>query len=217
MQVTHQDTTSSWIDHHSLQQHNQVWWKDDALIVVGNNNLKWGVIQSFHNPSSMGHPGIANTYALTRRDYWWPNMKNDIEEVVKGCVSCQENKINMHCQKPHLYPITMNPDTEPFKVIAMDFITKLPKSNGYDSILTITDHDCSKAAIFIPCNETTMAEGVTNLLIKHVFPHYSFPQQVILDHDTQFMSLFIKHFYHKTGTKQNVSTAYHLQIDGQSK
>jgi len=43
-------------------------------------------------------------------------MKNDIEEFVKGCTSCQENKINTHHQKPHLYPITTNPDMEPFEV-----------------------------------------------------------------------------------------------------
>ena len=153
----------------------QVWWKGDAPVVVGNNDLKRGVIQSFHNPPTMGHPGIANTYTLMRRDYWWPNMKSDVEEFVKGCASCQEKKINTHCQKPHLYPITTNPNAELFKVIAMDFITKLPKSNGYDSILTITNHDCMKAAIFIPCNKTITAKGVAELLIKHIFPHYRFP------------------------------------------
>ncbi len=58
----------------------------------------------------------------------------------------------------------------------MDFIVKLPKSQGYDTILTITDHDCSKASIFIPCNKMITAEGVVELIIKHVFPHYGFPR-----------------------------------------
>jgi hypothetical protein len=52
----------------------------------------------------------------------------------------------------------------PFETVAMDFIVKLPLSNGFDSILTITDHDCTKAAIFIPCNETITAEGVGRAL-----------------------------------------------------
>ncbi len=68
----------------------------------------------------------------------------------------------------------------------------------------------------VPCNETITAEGVVNLIIKHVFPHYGFPRRIISDQDTRFMSLFMKHFYQKTGTKQNVSMAYHLQTDGQS-
>ncbi len=175
-QRIHENNIKLWIDHHNLQEHDQLWWKNDALIVVGNNDLKRGVIQSFHNPPSMGHLGITNTYTIVRRDYWWPSMKKDVEEYIKGCALCQTNKINTHRQKPHLFPITTNTDAEPFKVIAMDFIVKLPKSQGYDLILTITNHDCSKAAIFIPCNETITAEGVIDLIIKHVFPHYSFPR-----------------------------------------
>ncbi len=186
-QFKHQSEITTWIDHHNLQQHEQLWWKNDALVVVGNNDLKRGVIQSFHDPPTMGHPGIANTYALIRRDYWWPNMKKEVEEYVKGCAMCQANKINTHQVKPHLVPITTNTDAEPFEVIAMDFIVKLPKSQGYNTILTITDHDCSKAAIFIPCNETITAEGVVELMIKHVFPHYGFPQRVISDRDTRFI------------------------------
>ena len=95
-QIIHNEDIKPWIDHHNLRQHDQLWWKNDALVVVGNNNLRRGVIQSFHNPPSMGHPRIANTYALTRRDYWWPNMKKDVEEYVKGCALCQANKINTH-------------------------------------------------------------------------------------------------------------------------
>ena len=49
-------------------------------------------------------------------------------------------------------------------MIAMDFIVKLPESAGFDSILTITDHDCTKMLI-IPCRETITAEGVAELFL----------------------------------------------------
>ncbi len=52
----------------------------------------------------------------------------------------------------------------------LDFITKLPILQGYDSILTIMDHDCSKAAIFIPCKEAMTAEETAELIVQHVFP-----------------------------------------------
>ena len=45
----------------------------------------------------------------------------------------------------------------------MDFITKLPESEGNDTILTITDHDCSKAALLFLCQETITAKGVAEL------------------------------------------------------
>jgi hypothetical protein len=62
-----------------------------------------------------------------------------------------------------LNPITPVENATPFQTIAVDFIVKLPKSEGYNSILTITDHDCTKAVILLPCNETIDAEGVAKL------------------------------------------------------
>ena len=60
-------------------------------------------------------------------------------------------------------------DTNPFEVITLDFITKLPKSQGHDTILTVTDHDCTKASVFIPCTEEITAEGTAMLYIKYIF------------------------------------------------
>ena len=54
----------------------------------------------------------------------------------------------------------------------MDFIAKLPKSGKYDTILTIMNHDCTKAAIFISCQETIMAEAVATLYLLWVHLRY---------------------------------------------
>jgi hypothetical protein len=69
----------------------------------------------------------------------------------------------------------------PFSTIAVDWITKLPTSQGYDSIMTITDHDVSKMALFIPCKESQGAEEMSQLYIQHVFPYYGLPDHVISD------------------------------------
>src|SRR5882757_8354264 len=103
--------------------------------------------------TTAGHPGITKTLALTQQYYWWPNMKNFATEYVKGCATCQMSKINMQPTRPALSPITLEPNALPFQTVSLDFIVKLPESEGFDTILTITDHDCSKAAIFTPCNE----------------------------------------------------------------
>jgi hypothetical protein len=69
----------------------------------------------------------------------------------------------------------------PFKTIALDFIIKLPVSQGFDSILTITNQGCMKAAIFILCNEEITAEETAGLYIKHVFAHFGLPTKIISD------------------------------------
>ena len=104
----------------------------------------------------------------------------------------------------------------PFKVIAVDFITKLLKSRNYDTILTITDHDCTKASLFIPCREDIDAEGVARLFISYVSRHYGLPRKIISDRDPRFTSKFMKELSRILGIQQNISTAYHPRTDGQS-
>jgi hypothetical protein len=140
----------------------------------------------------------------------------EVQNYVKGCAECQRHKINTQARKAPLSPITPARDALPFQTIALDFIVKLPISNGYDSILTITDHDCSKAAIFIPCNETINAEGVAGLYLRYVFPRYGLPAKIISDRDPRFTSKFMKELLHLIGATTNTSTAYHPRTDGQS-
>ena len=104
----------------------------------------------------------------------------------------------------------------PFETIALDFITKLPISQGYDSILTVMDHDCSKAAIFIPCKEAITAEETAGLIVQHVFPRFGLPQRIISDRDPRFTSKFIRGLCKRIGMTQNISTVYHPRTDGQS-
>jgi hypothetical protein len=89
-------------------------------------------------------------------------------------------------------------------------------SQGFDSILTITDQGCTKAAIFIPCNEDITAEETAALYIKHVFAHFGLPTKVISDRDPRFMSKFIQAVCKVTGVKHALSTAYHPRTNGQS-
>ena len=104
----------------------------------------------------------------------------------------------------------------PFEVIALDFITKLPKLQGHNTILTITDHDCTKASAFIPCTEEIMAEGTAMLYVQHIFSCFELPSQVISDQDPHFASKFTQELCHILGISWNVSTAYHPRTDGQS-
>ena len=136
-------------------------------------------------------------------------MQDEIREYMQGCGECQRNKVNTHQTHATLCPIFPVPKAVPFKTVAMDFIVKLPPSNGYDSILTITDHDCSKAAIFIPCNEAISAEEVAGLYLTHVFKHFRLPRKIISDWDLHFTGKFAQNLCQTLGIKQNMSTAFH--------
>jgi len=94
-------------------------------------------------------------------------------QYIEGCATCQMNKVNTNPTKPLLYPITPAPDALSFQTIVLNFITKLPESHRNNTILTIINHDCSKASIFIPCKEAIDSEGIAKLYMQHIIPHYA--------------------------------------------
>jgi hypothetical protein len=113
-------------------------------------------------------------------------------------------------------PISSPERQLPFQTISVDLITDLPVSRGFDSILTVVDHGCSKAAVFLPCQKTIDAIGVALLYAERIFPFYGIPRWVISDRDPRFTAQFTKELCKQLKIDQNLSTAYHPQMDGQS-
>ena len=143
-------------------------------------------------------------------------MKLDIVDYIKGCTECQHHKVNNQPTRAALNPIYPKHEAMPFKTVAINFITKLPVSQGYDSILTVTDHDCTKAAIFILCREEINAEETAALYLKQVVTNFGLPSKIISDWDPRFVSKFTRELCKLMGIEQNISTVYHPRTDGQS-
>ena len=137
-------------------------------------------------------------------------------KYVCGCGECQRHKVNNRPTKAPLQLIYPGDDASPFEVVALDFITKLPLSQGYDSILTITDQGCTKMTHFVPCNEAITAEETARIFLEVIVRHYGLPGKIISDRDPRFTSKFTRELCRTLGTQQNISSAYHPRTDGQS-
>jgi hypothetical protein len=96
----------------------------------------------------------------------------------------------------------------------MDLITALPTCNGKDAILTIVDHGCSRAAIFLPCTTTITGAGIAQLYLDNVYRWFGLPTKVISDRDPHFTSHFGHALSQLLGLQQNLSSAFHPQTDG---
>ncbi len=99
----------------------------------------------------------------------------------------------------------------------MDLIMGLPAQRGYNAILTIMDHGCSRAAIFLPCADTITRPGIAQLYLDHVYRWFGLPSCMISDRDPRFTSHFGKALTTKLGISRNLSMAFHPQTDGLSK
>jgi len=157
-----------------------------------------------------------NTWELVREHYEGPRLCQFIEEYVKGCAHCQELKTNVHRSKAPLQRFDTPVEEGPFQYVSMDLITDLPKSQGFDSILTIVDQGYSKAAKFIPCNKMIDGPGIANKYLKHLVPWFGLPKRIISDHDPHFTSTFTHEMCKALGVQQNLSTTFHPRTDGQT-
>jgi hypothetical protein len=92
----------------------------------------------------------------------------------------------------------------------------LPNSKGYDSILTMTDHDCTKVVILSPFKEEMGSLKVARLYLECVFPFVGLPEKIISDRDTQFTFKVFKEVCELLKVQQKMASMYHPQTDGQS-
>ena len=205
-----------WINPHELKKVNGTWYKNAQHVITNIGNGTWTIIKTHHDSQVYGHSGIAQTIQLIEWANWWPGLRREVTDYVKGCADCQQNKVNTHPTCTPLQPIFARLEAMPFETVTIDFITKLPVSQGYDSILTVTDHDCLKATIFIPCVEEISGEETATLYAKHVFAHFGLPSKIISDRDPRFTSKFTRELCNILGIHQNISMAYHPRMDGQS-
>ncbi len=68
----------------------------------------------------------------------------------------------------------------------------------------------------IPCRDTTTAEELARLYVKHVGRHHGLPKTIITDRGSTFTSRFWKAVCKEWGTELKFSTAFHPQTDGQT-
>nr|GEW71385.1 putative reverse transcriptase domain-containing protein [Tanacetum cinerariifolium] len=101
--------------------------------------------------------------------------------------------------------------------ITIDSVTKLPRtSSDYNTIWEIVDR-LTKTAHFLPIRENDSFDKLIRLYLKEVVARHEIPISIICDHDSRFMSNFWRSFQKALGTRLDMSTAYHLQTDGQSR
>ena len=181
--------------------------------------LRERLIKEHHDPPVVGYPGIHKTLERLTTSYYFPGMRKAIEEYIKRCDICQRTKHLRH--KP--YGLQQSPKTpdRAWKSIALDFITKLPKSKDpltkteYDSILVVTDR-LTKYAYFIPYLESSTAEDLAYTFLRFVVGNHGVPEEIISDRDKLFTSKFWKALMEQLGVNHKLSTAYHPQTDGQT-
>ncbi|KAK9045165.1 hypothetical protein V6N11_059054 [Hibiscus sabdariffa] len=161
-----------------------------SIIALGNRIYvpKWGnlrkkLIKECHDSLWAGHPGMRRTLALLKSNYYWPQMQDVVEEYVQTCLVCQQDKVVQHQPGGLLDPLPI-PD-KPWESVSMDFITCLPKSDGFGSIIVVVDR-FSKYATFIAASPDCTTEEAAKLFLRNVVKLWGVPSNIVSDRDPRF-------------------------------
>jgi len=195
------------------------WREEDSLMlkegkvyVPKDEALRVEIIRLHHDTPIEGHGGQWKTVEMVTRNFWWPGVTREVKKYVEGCDVCQRNKNCIEQPAGKLMP-NLIPD-KAWIHISVDFITKLPLAQGYDSILVVDWF--MKIAHFVPTTEKTMAEELARLFRDNIWQLHGLPKSIISDRGPQFAAGLMRELNEMLGIKTKLSTAFHPQTDRQT-
>jgi hypothetical protein len=105
------------------------------IFIPDERELKQEVMSHFHDSLATRHQGCTCTLELIAQHHYWPAMKFQVNRYVDSCKICQRSKGH----EKHASLQLLSIPNSPWEEISYDFIIKLPKSKGNDSILVVVD------------------------------------------------------------------------------
>ena len=198
----------------TLVHSNGLYWRNHQLAIPDYQSLRQRCLELTHDASWAGHFGRDKTNVLITALYWWPGIYKDVEQYIRTCPDCQRNKAKNI--KPYGLMVPLQVPQRRWTSIGIDFITHLPSTTaGYDAIAVFVDR-LTKRVHLQPCHDTLTAEQFADIFVKTIFSQHGLPMDIVSDRDSRFTGVFWPQVCKLLGVKQNMSTAFHPQTDGQT-
>ncbi|GKC37637.1 putative reverse transcriptase domain-containing protein [Tanacetum coccineum] len=186
----------------------------DQIWVPLKGEVRALIMNEAHKSKYSVYPRADKMYYDLRDMYWWPRMKKDVAEYVSKCLTCL--KVKAEHQRPSGLLQQLEIPVWKWEGIAMDSVTKLPRtSSGHDTIWVIVER-LNKYAHFLHMREDYKMERLARLYLNEIVSRHGVPISIISDRDSRFTSRFWQSMQEALGTRLDMSTAYHPQTDGQS-
>jgi IS30 family transposase len=159
----------------------------------------------------IGHFKAETVYKALKSQYYWKNMRDDIEHIVKACDICKRHDKHRIVNHPAL----ALPVCNVFDRVGMDLVFGLPEDNaeGYKGILVITEY-LTKFPYAVPIKSKTAGE-----IAKHFMDYvclFGPPKSIITDQGLEFNNYFLRALLEAQGIEHRVTSAYNPRTNGQT-
>jgi hypothetical protein len=199
-----------WTKDSRIKARDGYFWRLDRHCIPQNSELRLRLIIELHESSSAGHRGVASTHAKALDRFWWKRIRLDVKDFCERCVVCRRVKIRPQMAAT-FYPLLVPP--MPWHTFGFDYLTHLPKSNGFNIVLIVVDH-LTRMAHFLLCTESVTAEETATLFLQEVYRLHGLPRVLVSDRDPKFVSAFWQTLWRRLGTRLNMSSSRHPETDG---
>lgn len=179
------------------------------LKLVVPQEVRETVLNLGHSIPWSGHLGKHKTTARIKQHFFWPGLHRDVAYFCKSCPQCQMTSSKVPSKAP-LQPLPII--GTPFERLGMDIVGPVEKSkSGNRYMLVITDYATKYPEVF-PL-KSIKAKSVAFCLVQ-LFARVGFPQEILTDQGSNFMSNLLKQVYKLLGIRSLRTTPYHPQTDG---
>ena len=170
------------------------------------------ILKGTHDSPFAGHLGVTRTLDRIRKRFFWPHMRESVEDYIRQCDKCiQRKEPTAHNGKAPLQSLEVS---EPFTFWAMDYMGPLPETTrGNRYILVLMDHFTKWCEAF-PTKDQK-ASTVAKILVEKVFSRFGPPVVLHSDQGANFESNLMHELCDVMGITKTRTTAYHPRCDSQ--
>lgn len=169
------------------------------------------ITSEYHSSLVGGHKGVTKTFRLIRNRFVWPEMKKDVENFVRTCISCQRQKlVRIKTRQPMV--ITDTP-ADAFDKVSMDLVGPLPITpDGNQYILTIQDN-LTKYCLGFPI-KNKRASTVADEFARKFIAMFGCPRAILTDRGKEFINDLLGNLATIFKIKHVTTSGYHPQSNG---
>ena len=181
--------------------------------IIVPKTYKGKIMTLVHSSASAAHMGMRRTWQRARNNFWWPKMKQELEEFVGSCEECGRNK---HMNHPNVAPAAKTSiPGQPLEELMIDFVGPFQQaqSHNFQYLLQLQD-TFSRYLVFVPTVDAK-ARTAVDAMEGRWLSLFGMPENLRSDRGRHFVAEVFKDLCTRMGIHQKLGSPEHPQSQAQ--